>query len=77
MECPEKPPNIERVHVDCFGNVQFCQGITIGNLWKRGLKQIMAELDPEEHPIIGPLIRGGPAALARNSLRAYVCGQNL
>jgi hypothetical protein len=63
--CPEEPPNISRVHVDSFGNVQFCQGITIGNLWKKPLKRIMYDLDPEGHPIIGPLIRGGPAALSR------------
>ena len=25
----------------------------------------MADLDPEKHPIIGPLMRGGPAQLAK------------
>lgn len=64
-ECPEKPPNIERVHIDCYGNVQFCQGITIGNIRRKPLKRIMEDLVPESHPIIGPLIRGGPAALAK------------
>ncbi len=62
--CPEEPPGLGRVHVDALGNVMFCQGITIGNLWKKPLKMIMADLDPERHPIIGPLVRGGPAQLA-------------
>ena len=63
--CPEEPPTLGRVHVDVFGNVMFCQGITIGNLWEKPLKNIMADLDPEKHPIIGPLMRGGPAQLAK------------
>lgn len=63
--CPEKPPEIKRVHVDPYGNVLFCQGISVGNAWKKPLKRIMSDLDPQKHPIIGPLIRGGPAGLAR------------
>jgi organic radical activating enzyme len=63
--CGEEPPKIGRVHVDAFGNVQFCQGITVGNLWKKPLKKIMEDLDPEKHPVIGPLIRGGPSNLSR------------
>jgi hypothetical protein len=66
-KCPEDPPAITRVHVDALGNVQFCQGITIGNVWRRPLRDIMARLDPERHPVIGPLIRGGPAQLAREA----------
>jgi len=63
--CPEEPPNISRVHVDAFGNVQFCQGITIGNLWRRPLKDIFRRFDPGLHPIVGPLAREGPVAMAR------------
>ena len=63
--CPEKPPEIERVHVDPYGNVLFCQGISVGNAWKKPLKRIMSDLDPQKHPIVGPLINGGPAGLAR------------
>lgn len=55
----------ERVHVDCYGNVQVCQGISIGNMWKTPLSEIDANFDPEAHPIIGPLLAGGPAELAR------------
>lgn len=65
-ECPhedlEKPG---RVHLDPFGNIHLCQGIVIGNIWKKPLKEIMAEYDPESHPVIGPILKGGPAELAR------------
>lgn len=63
--CPEEPPDISRVHIDSFGNVQFCQGITLGNVWKRSIGDIMSEFDPDCHPLIGPLIRGGPISLAK------------
>ena len=65
ITCPEEPPRISRVHVDAYGNVEFCQGIALGNVWDTPLKEIMDELDPERHPIIGPLMRGGPARLAK------------
>ena len=54
-----------RVHVDCFGNVQLCQGISIGNMWKTPLKKLFENYRAEDHPICGPLVEGGPAALAR------------
>ena len=62
--CPEEPPNITRVHVDAYGNVLFCQGISIGSLRETPLKTIISSLSPDGHPLIGPLIRGGPAALS-------------
>ena len=65
-ECPhedfEKPG---RIHLDPFGNVQICQGISIGNIWRKPLKEIMADYDPKGHPVIGPILKGGPAELAR------------
>lgn len=64
-KCPEEPPDIGRVHVDPYGNVLFCQGISVGNAWDRPLNMIVSELDPGKHPIIGPLMRGGPAGLAK------------
>jgi hypothetical protein len=54
-----------RVHLDPFGNVFVCQGLSIGNVWQMPLADIMRLYRPEEHPIIGPLIKGGPAELAR------------
>lgn len=56
----------QRVHVDPFGNVHICQGLTIGNMWDSPLSELVAKYDPHAHPICGPLIRGGPAELARH-----------
>jgi len=64
--CPyEELERPERVHVDCFGNVMPCQGISLGNMWETPLSEIDAAWDAQAHPICGPLIRGGPAQLAR------------
>jgi organic radical activating enzyme len=54
-----------RVHVDPFGNVHLCQGIVIGNLLHRPLKEICATYEAEAHPIAGALLAGGPAELVR------------
>lgn len=53
----------QRVHVDSLGNMHICQGISIGNLIARPLVDIMRDYDPDKHPIIGPLLSGGPAEL--------------
>ena len=52
-----------RIHVDPFGNLHICQGVLIGNLFEKPLKQICEEYNPDSHPICGPLLSGGPAAL--------------
>lgn len=52
-----------RIHLDPLGNLHICQGIVIGNLFEKPLKQICDEYDAEAHPICGPLLEGGPAAL--------------
>ncbi|NJC96112.1 MAG: hypothetical protein C3F07_15725 [Anaerolineales bacterium] len=52
-----------RVHLDPLGNLHICQGIVIGNLFEKPLKQICEEYDVESHPICGLLHSGGPAAL--------------
>ena len=52
-----------RVHLDPLGHLHICQGIPMGNLFERPLAQIVKEYDPVAHPIIGPLLEGGPAAL--------------
>lgn len=65
-ECPDEDlRNPGRVHVDAFGNVHTCQGLIIGNLWQRSLKEIVDIYDPAGHPVIGPLASGGPAELVR------------
>jgi MoaA/NifB/PqqE/SkfB family radical SAM enzyme len=65
-ECPhEDLREPERVHVDPMGNVHICQGLVIGNLFDKPLIEICEGYDPKGHPVIGPLIEGGPAALVR------------
>lgn len=54
-----------RVHIDPFGFIHVCQGISIGNLLKESLSQIVDSYKPNEHPIIGPLIEEGPVALVK------------
>jgi hypothetical protein len=63
-ECPwEELRFPERVHVDAFGFLHVCQGISIGNLLETPLAKIMRDYDPDSHPIVGPLLAGGPVEL--------------
>ncbi len=65
-QCPyEDLEHPSRIHLDPFGNVHFCQGLSIGNMWERPLAELLENYSAEAHPICGPLIRGGPAALVR------------
>jgi MoaA/NifB/PqqE/SkfB family radical SAM enzyme len=57
--------NQSRVHVDPFGYVHVCQGITIGNMKQTPLSKLLMDFEPEKHPICGPLLRGGPAGLVQ------------
>ena len=65
-QCPhEELQSPSRVHVDPYGHIHICQGIIIGNMWQRPLSELVREYESEIHPISAPLLRGGPAALAR------------
>ena len=61
----EKLDDPRRVHVDCFGHVHLCQGLTMGNLWQAPMRELVRNYRPADHPIVGPLLVGGPAELAR------------
>jgi hypothetical protein len=62
--CPhEELADPERVHVDAYGNVHVCQGLSIGNMWRIPLSRLLREYNPREHLIMGPLVEGGPARL--------------
>ena len=52
-----------RIHLDPLGNLHICQGVVIGNLFEKTLKQICQEYEADHHPICGLLLSGGPAAL--------------
>jgi hypothetical protein len=65
-ECPhEELEYPARVHLDSFGNVHICQGISMGNCWEMPLSELVRSYNAASHPICGPLVKGGPAALAR------------
>jgi hypothetical protein len=73
--CPyENLVNPGRIHLDPLGNLHMCQGLVIGNLFERPLAQITAEYDPKAHPVIGPLLAGGPAQLVREYHVAHEVG---
>ena len=57
--------NQSRVHIDPFGYVHVCQGITIGNIKRTSLPELFANFDPEKHPICGPILQGGPVELVK------------
>ena len=64
--CPDEDlADPGRVHIDPYGNVHLCQGLCIGNCWQTPLSEIIARYDPDQHPVCGPLLRGGPAALVK------------
>ena len=65
-QCPyEDLRDPGRVHVDSFGNVHLCQGLSLGNMWETPLSQLIKKYNADSHPICGPLIRGGPAQLVK------------
>jgi MoaA/NifB/PqqE/SkfB family radical SAM enzyme len=67
-ECPyENLREPGRIHVDPFGYLHICQGITIGNLFQVPLRDICENYDPDSHPITSPLLEGGPVAMVNRS----------
>ncbi|MCJ7752597.1 MAG: hypothetical protein MUQ65_16160 [Armatimonadetes bacterium] len=51
-----------RVHLDRYGFLHLCQGITLGRL---PIADAVAGYDAESHPIVRLLLNGGPYALGR------------
>lgn len=65
-ECPyEELIDPKRVHLDAYGNLHICQGISMGNCWQTPLSELVKNYQADPHPICGPLVRGGPLALAQ------------
>ncbi len=65
-ECPhEHLDDPGRVHLDPLGNLHLCQGLILGNLFEQPLKEIVHGYRPKQHPIVGPLLKGGPVELVR------------
>jgi hypothetical protein len=65
IDCPHENLNDPgRVHIDQLGNMHICQGISIGNIFNESINEICDKFEPHKHPIIGPLLDGGPVRLA-------------
>ena len=65
-ECPDEDlKNPQRVHLDSFGNVHLCQGLSMGNMWEIPLSKLVHDYDCDSHPVCSGLAKGGPAKLAR------------
>ena len=56
-----------RLHIDPLGNVHVCQGISLGNVFRSPLREIIpayeAAVRAGTHPITSPLLSGGPREL--------------
>ena len=65
-ECPhEELEHPGRVHIDAYGNVHLCQGLCLGNAWQTPLSSLVKHYRASAHPIVAPLVKGGPAQLMR------------
>jgi len=65
-KCPyEDLKDPKRVHLDSYGNVHICQGLSMGNMWNAPLSTLAKNYDASSHPICDPLAEGGPALLAQ------------
>jgi len=53
------------VEIHPGGWVNLCAGLALGNAQQRPLARILADYDPDAHPIVGVLAREGPAGLLR------------
>lgn len=63
--CPhEDLASPDRVHADAAGFLHLCQGLAVGNWLETALPELVRGYQPAAHPIAGPLLQGGPAALA-------------
>lgn len=64
--CPhENLREPSRVHIDPLGEVHLCQGLSMGNLFRQPLAKMCEAYAPENHPVVGPLLEGGPAKLVK------------
>ena len=63
--CPhEDLKSPSRVHIDPYGHVHACQGISLGNIFQTTLSELIQGHNVSSHPICAPLAQGGPVALA-------------
>jgi MoaA/NifB/PqqE/SkfB family radical SAM enzyme len=64
-ECPYEELELpKRLHIDPYGNVHLCQGLSMGNCLQTPIAELVKNYEASAHPICGPLVKGGPALLA-------------
>jgi hypothetical protein len=57
------------VEIHPGGWVNLCAGLALGHVRERPLDHILADYDPDAHPIIRVLVREGPVGLLRLAQR--------
>jgi len=63
--CPhEDLESPQRVHLDPYGHVHLCQGLSMGNAWDTPLSRMVTGYNAATHPVCSLLVKGGPALLA-------------
>jgi hypothetical protein len=61
--CPhEKLDAPSRIHLDCYGMLHLCQGLSLG---RAPITEAIACYDARSHPIVRHILSGGPHALAQ------------
>ncbi len=61
--CPhEQLGSPSRIHLDCYGWLHLCQGLTLGG---ESIQEAVANHDPQRHPLVAILLDGGPCALGK------------
>jgi hypothetical protein len=53
-----------RAHLGADGELQVCQGLSAGNVFRDGLRAVVGRYEPASTPIFRELLAGGPHALA-------------
>jgi len=65
-KCPyEDVKNPSRVHLDPLGYVHICQGLCMGNTWKKPFSEIINSYASPSHPIVRILLETGPVGLVK------------
>ncbi len=65
VTCPyEDLENPSRVHLDSYGHLHICQGLSMGNIWETPLYELLTSYNAINHPICSQLLAGGPHQLA-------------
>lgn len=54
-----------RAHLGPDGELQICQGISAGNVWRDRLAAVIEQYDPATRPVVREILAGGPWALAQ------------